>query len=65
VLPGQGAVATLAASSGLQVERVAEYSTPTTRWIAVGPRSRRDLEAALTTLESTHRIQAAAIRRLI
>ena len=64
VLPGAAAVRTLAASCGLQVERMAEYATARSHWIVAGPHSRRDLDAALAALASTHRIQAAAFRRL-
>ena len=64
VLPGAAAVATLAASCGLHVERMAEHATARSRWILAGPHCRRDLDAALTALENTHRIRAAAFRRV-
>ena len=64
VLPGAPAAATLGRSCGLQVERVAEYATATSRWILVGPHSRRDLDTALNRLEATHRIHTAAFRRI-
>lgn len=64
VLPGATAVRTLASSCGLHVERMAEYATARSRWILAGPHCRRDLDAALARLEGTHRIHAAAFRRL-
>ena len=64
VLPGPAAVATLAASCGLQVERVADFATTTSRWVTVGPHSRRDIDSAITKLAGTHRIDAAAFRRV-
>jgi homoserine dehydrogenase len=64
VLPGAPAAAAVAQSCGLQIERVADFSTATSRWILVGPHSRRDLDAALNRLEATHRIHTAAFRRI-
>ena len=64
VLPGAPAAATLGRSCGLQIERVAEFATATSRWTLVGPHSRRDLETALNRLEATHRIHTAAFRRI-
>jgi homoserine dehydrogenase len=64
VLPGAGAIASLAASCGLHVERVADFTTADSRWLLVGPHGRRDLDSALARLASTHRIQTAAIRRI-
>ena len=64
VLPGAAAVATLATSCGLQVERVADCATATSRWLTVGPHSRRDIEVAITKLAGTHRIDTAAFRRV-
>jgi homoserine dehydrogenase len=64
VLPGPGAIAALVSSAGLHVERVADFSTADSRWLCVGPHGRRDLDAALARLETTHRIHSAAIRRI-
>jgi homoserine dehydrogenase len=64
VLPAASAAAAVGRSCGLQVERVAEFATAASRWISVGPHSRRDLDTALDRLAATHRIQASAFRRL-
>jgi hypothetical protein len=64
VLPAAGAMASLAVSCGLQVERVSEFTTADSRWLLIGPHGRRDLDAALAKLETTHRIQTAALRRI-
>ena len=64
VLPAANALASLASSCGLDVERVADFTTIDSRWMLVGRQSRSDLDAALTRLESTHRIHTAAIRRI-
>ena len=64
VLPAGSAVAALASSCGLQVERVADFATVDSRWLCVGPHGRRDLDAALAKLEATHRIHTSAIRRI-
>lgn len=64
VLPTAGAVASLATSCGLYVERVADFSTKDSRWLLIGPHDRRDVEAALATLEARHRIKTLAVRRL-
>ena len=64
VVPAAAAAASLAASCGLHVERVAGHATADSRWLFVGPHHRRDLDSALVTLETTHRIQTAAFRRI-
>jgi hypothetical protein len=64
VLPAPEAVARLATSAGLPVERAAEHSTPNSRWLLIGPQGRRDVDAALARLAATHRIDAVAIRRI-
>jgi hypothetical protein len=64
VLPAAAAVARLVTSSGLPVERVAEHATVNSRWLLIGPRGRRDVDAALTRLTGTHRIDAVAFRRI-
>ncbi len=64
VVPSAAAVSALVTSCGLQVERVADFATTTSRWIVAGPHGRRDLDAALAALESTHRLDTAAIRRM-
>ena len=64
VLPSEQAVAQLVASAGLHVERVAAHATANARWLFVGPQSRRDIDAAIARLAGTHRIDAAAFRRI-
>jgi homoserine dehydrogenase len=64
VLPAAAAVARLVSDSGLLVERVAEHSTSSTRWLLIGPHGRRDVDAAFTTLTGRHRLDAAAFRRI-
>jgi homoserine dehydrogenase len=64
VLPPASAISSLVSAAGLQVDRVAEHSTEDTRWLFIGPHGRRDLDAAVARLSSTHRIDAAAFRRL-
>jgi homoserine dehydrogenase len=64
VLPSAAATASLVGAAGLPVQRVADYATDDSRWLLVGPHSRRDVDAAIARLSSTHRIDAAAIRRL-
>jgi homoserine dehydrogenase len=64
VLPAAPAVTRLVADSGLPVERVAEYSTVNSRWLLIGPHGRRDVDAAVTRLAGTHRLDAAAFRRI-
>ena len=64
VLPAGDAAGRLVAGAGLQVEGVADYAGAASRWFLIGPHSRRDVDAALSKLASTHRIDAAAFRRL-
>jgi hypothetical protein len=64
VLPSAAAISTLVSAAGLPVERVADHATADTRWVCIGPHSRRDVDAAITKLAGTHRIDAAAFRRL-
>ncbi|HEX8027779.1 MAG TPA: homoserine dehydrogenase [Vicinamibacterales bacterium] len=64
VLPSPAAIAGIVAAAGLPVERVAEHASDHSRWLFIGPQSRRDVDATMTKLASTHRIESAAIRRL-
>jgi len=64
VLPGAAAIAAIVAAAGLPVDRLAEYSTANSRWLFIGPQARRDLDAAIEKLSTTHRIEAAAFRRI-
>ena len=62
VLPAAAAVARLVTGSGLPVERVADHATANSRWLLIGPQGRRDVDAALTRLAGTHRIDAVAVQ---
>jgi homoserine dehydrogenase len=64
VLPGAAAAAALVAGVGLPVERVADHATGNSRWLFIGPQGRRDIDAGIERLSNTHRIEAAAFRRL-
>ena len=64
VVPAAAAVLSLAQACGFHVERGADFVRGTSRWIFVGPHRRRDLDAALARLETTHRIHGAAFRRI-
>jgi homoserine dehydrogenase len=64
VLPSPIAVASLVTAAGLPVERVADYATTDSRWLFIGPQGRRDIDAAIAKLSNTHRIDAAAFRRI-
>ena len=64
VLPAANAAGRLVAASGLQVEGAANHAGAASRWFLIGPHGRRDVDAALSRLASTHRVDAAAFRRL-
>jgi homoserine dehydrogenase len=64
IVPARHALAGVVASAGLYVDGVCEYATEHSRWIIAGPHGRRDLDAALAKLETTHRIQSFAFRRV-
>lgn len=64
VLPSAAATSALVSAAGFQVERVADFATADSRWLFTGPQQRRDVDAAITRLSNTHRIDAAAFRRL-
>lgn len=64
VLPAAAAVAGLVSAAGLPVERAADHATTNSRWLLIGPQGRRALDAAILKLSNTHRIDAAAFRRL-
>ncbi|HWI20657.1 MAG TPA: hypothetical protein VNT81_23035, partial [Vicinamibacterales bacterium] len=64
VLPSPSAVAALVSAAGLPVERVADHATTDSRWLFIGPQGRRDIDAAIAKLSNTHRIDAAAFRRI-
>lgn len=64
VLPSSSAVSSLVAAAGLPVEKVADHATTDSRWLFIAPQGRRDIDAAIAKLSSTHRIDAAAFRRI-
>ena len=64
VLPAATAVTALVGAAGVRVEHVAGHATANSRWIFLGPHSRRDLDAAIETLSNTHRLDAVAFRRI-
>jgi homoserine dehydrogenase len=64
VLPSPSATSTVVSSAGLPVEQVAGYATHNSRWLLIGPKGRRDVDAAIAALWSTHRIRAVTFRRL-
>lgn len=64
VLPASSAVASIVAVAGLPVERVVDHAGANSRWLLIGPQGRRDVDAAIEKLSNTHRIDAAAFRRI-
>ncbi|HYE84806.1 MAG TPA: homoserine dehydrogenase [Vicinamibacterales bacterium] len=64
VVPAPAAIAALVSAAGLPVERVAEHATADARWLFIGPQGRRDIDAAIARLASTHRIEGTAFRRV-
>lgn len=64
VLPAPSAVAQLVSAAGLPVERVADYANLDSRWLFIGAQGRRDVDAAIARLATTHRLDAAAFRRI-
>jgi homoserine dehydrogenase len=64
MVPPAEAVRALVSAAGIDVECVAEFSTDRSRWLLVAPRGRRDVDAAIQKLSTTHRIDAVAFRRV-
>lgn len=64
IVPAPQALGAVAASAGLYVDAVCEHASENSRWLIVGPHGRRDLDTALATLETTHRIKSFAFRRV-
>ena len=64
IVPARHALAAVVASAGLYVDGVCDYAGEHSRWLIAGPHGRRDLDAALSRLETTHRIQSVAFRRI-
>jgi homoserine dehydrogenase len=64
VLPAPSAVASIASGAGLPIERVTDYANANSRWLSIAAQSRRDLDAAIGRLAATHRLDAAAFRRI-
>jgi homoserine dehydrogenase len=64
LVPPRDAVGSLTSAVGVDVERVAEFSTERSRWLLLAARGRRDVEAAIQQLAATHRVDAVAFRRV-
>jgi homoserine dehydrogenase len=64
VVPARHALGALVSAAGLYVDGVCDHASEHSRWVIVGPHGRRDLEAALKKLETTHRIASLAFRRI-
>jgi homoserine dehydrogenase len=64
IVPAGNALVPLVSSAGLLVDGVCHHASDHSRWLIVGPHGRRDLDAALATLETRHRIQSSAWRRI-
>jgi len=64
VLPPASALSGLVSLAGLPVEHVVDHSSRQSRWLFIGPQSRRAVAAAIAKLSNTHRIDAAAFRRV-
>lgn len=64
VVPSAGAIASLAAAVGLPVEQAIDFTNEQSRWLLVGPQGRRTIDAVIARLLETHRIDAAAFRRV-
>ena len=64
IVPASHAFSSLVASAGLYVDAVCDYASENARWLIAGPHGRRDLDTALATLDTTHRIKSLAFRRV-
>jgi homoserine dehydrogenase len=64
VVPAAASVASVVAAAGLPVERVADHASHDSRWLCIAPQGRRAIDAAIAKLSTTHRIDAAAFRRI-
>jgi homoserine dehydrogenase len=64
VLPSSSAIAALVTASGLAVDAVTDHTSHNSRWLLIGPQGRRAVDAAILKLSTTHRIEAAAFRRI-
>ena len=64
VLPSTPAISAVVADAGLPVERVLDHVSGHSRWLLIGPQGREDVERAIQALAATHRIDAAAFRRV-
>lgn len=64
VVPSPAAITALVADVGLPVEGVLEYASGHSRWLLIGPQSRHHVDRAIEALAATHRIDAAAFRRV-
>ena len=64
VVPSDDSVRALVGAVGLEVEQVVRGSNGASRWLTLGSHSRLEVEAARERLQSTHRIESLAIRRV-
>jgi homoserine dehydrogenase len=64
VLPAEAAATAAAAAAGLRAARVSSHTSHNSRWLFVGPHSRREVDAAIERLAQTHRVTAVAFRQL-
>lgn len=64
VLPSAPAVSSLVYHAGLRVEQVLDHADDHSRWLSIGLEGRRAVDAAMARLAATHRIEAAAFRRV-
>ena len=64
VLPPASALSGLVSMAGLPVEHVADHTSHRSRWLFIGPQSRRAVDAAIAKLSTAHRIDATAFRRV-
>lgn len=64
VLPAEAAATAAAATAGLRSARVSAHASTNSRWLFVGPHSRREVDAAIEQLAYTHRVSAFAFRNL-
>ena len=64
VLPATPAISAVVTDAGLPVEGVLDHVSGHSRWLLIGPQGREDVDRAIQALAATHRIDAAAFRRV-
>ena len=64
VLPATPAISAVVAEAGLPIEGVLDHVSGHSRWLLIGPQGRGDVDRAIQALGATHRIDAAAFRRV-